>query len=80
MSSALLKTVKVCCVLERGLEAVIGVLEKGEEKDKSGGREGGGKEGDLMSTCLSTPKVVRKEMKGALKGIEAVVGYTGNDK
>lgn len=96
VSRALLKTVKVCCIVERGLEAVIGVLEYEDKNDKVGTeakkgvkgweeqvREWGtgvGKrkeEGDLMGACLERGKVVRREMRGALRGIEGVVGFGG---
>ncbi|KAE8446765.1 hypothetical protein EG329_011670 [Mollisiaceae sp. DMI_Dod_QoI] len=108
---ALLGTVKVCCVLERGLEALVGVLELGlelglgGEDGGDGGDDGGerggsgvlggkgkgmGKErevldgdeeeesgGVLMGVCLEHPRVVRREMRSALKGIEGVVRFDG---
>lgn len=49
VSRALLKTVKVCCIVERGLEALMEVLEEGEiPKIKSGRRRRNetGRDGD----------------------------------
>jgi hypothetical protein len=78
VGKALLDTVKVCCVVERGLEGVIGVLEDREKEKEWDGREGKeGKEENLMNACLEKSKAVRREMRSALKGIEGVVGFDG---
>jgi hypothetical protein len=57
---AILETVKIAAVVERGLEVLVKVLEE----------EGGG---GLMGVCEMKPVEVRGEMQGAVRGIKRVL-------
>jgi hypothetical protein len=64
--AAILETVKIAAVVERGLEALVKVLEGG----------GGGGEGDekaLMGVCRMRSAEVKLEMQEAVKGIRRVL-------
>ncbi|KAK2626246.1 hypothetical protein QTJ16_004508 [Diplocarpon rosae] len=60
---AVLRTAQVCCVVERGLEALIEVLGLGEGKE------------NLMGVCLDQGNRVGEEMGSAVQGVRRVVGY-----
>tara|TARA_R110002060_G_scaffold61479_1_gene70982 strand:+ start:1099 stop:1815 length:717 start_codon:yes stop_codon:yes gene_type:complete len=75
---ALLDTVKVCCVLERSLEALIEVLEMAEpgaKAESSGGEST--PELALMSVCTERGVDVEKVMGSALEGVKSVVAFIG---
>jgi hypothetical protein len=64
--AAILETVKIAAVVERGLEALVKVLEDG----------GGGGEGDentLMGVCGMRSAEVKLEMQEAVEGIRRVL-------
>ncbi|KAE9369279.1 hypothetical protein N431DRAFT_442961 [Stipitochalara longipes BDJ] len=65
---AILGTVKVACAVERGLEALIGVLELAEKgvEEESGGK-------GLMDACLESPEEVALEMQRAILGMRRVL-------
>ncbi|KAN0101596.1 hypothetical protein V8E51_012106 [Hyaloscypha variabilis] len=72
---AILGTVKVVCAVERGLEALCGVLEmieRGGEGEEVGEGEGKGM-GDLMEACLESPEEVALEMQRAIVGMRRVL-------
>jgi hypothetical protein len=77
---AVLGTVKVLCVLERGLEALVGALELGFHADegndgdkKNGGEKGERSEGGLMEACMVKPEEVALEMQRAIVGMRRVL-------
>jgi hypothetical protein len=77
---AVLGTVKVLCVVERGLEALVGALElssqakEGNHGDKVNESEKGEKlEGGLMETCMAKPEAVALEMQRAVVGMKRVL-------
>ncbi len=76
---AILGTVKVVCAVERGLEALCGVLEmdeRGGEGEEVGDGEGKGKgkgKGDFMEACLESPEEVALKMQRAILGMRLVL-------
>lgn len=74
--NAIVKTVQVCCAVERGLAAILEVQRNNHER-KDGGEEG---VESLMEICVRRPLVVGKEMQGAVNGIAKTVGYGGREK
>jgi hypothetical protein len=64
--AAILDTVKIAAVVERGLEALVKVLE-------GGGGGGKGDEKALMGVCRMRSAEVKLEMQAAVKGIRRVL-------
>jgi hypothetical protein len=63
-SAAILETVKIAATVERGLEALVKILED------AGGE---GEQKGLMGVCEMRPAEVKLEMQGAAKGIRRVL-------
>ena len=74
VAGAILETAKVCCVLERSLESLIGVLSLGSG-DGEGEMPADSQENALMEVCLERSKDVKREMGSAVVGIKGVVGF-----
>jgi hypothetical protein len=62
--AAILETVKIAAVVERGLEALVKILEDGG---------GEGEQKGLMDVCEMRPAEVKLEMQGAAKRIRRVL-------
>ncbi|KAH7383038.1 hypothetical protein BKA64DRAFT_175240 [Cadophora sp. MPI-SDFR-AT-0126] len=77
-SGAVLDTVKVCCVLERGLEAFIEVLGKVERDHKDELLSGANTpEMGLMDICIEKGAYVKRVMGSADEGVKSVVEFDG---
>lgn len=75
---AVLGTVKVCCAVERGLEALVGAMEfgvQGKEEGMGKGEEIG--RAGLMEACLAKPDEVAIEMRKAIVGMRRVLKAKG---
>jgi hypothetical protein len=73
-----LGTVKVCCAVERGLEALVEAFDlgaQGKEEGKGQGKEAG--KGGLMEACLAKPEKVALEMQRAMVGMRKVLKSNG---
>ena len=78
VSGAVLDTVKVCCVLERSLEALVEVLEMAEPCAKAEISEGESTvESGLLSLCTEKVVDVKTVMGSAIDGIKSVVEFGG---
>lgn len=74
--NAIVKSVQVCCAVERGLAAILEV-QRATGKEKNGGEA---REESLMEICVRRPSEVSKEMQSAVNGIAKTVGYGGREK
>jgi hypothetical protein len=79
-AGAVLGTVKVLCVVERGLEALVGALELGSQVkgENDGDKEHKGEKGEkseegLMGACMAKPEEVALEMQRAIVGMKRVL-------
>lgn len=70
--NAIVKSVQVCCAVERGLSAILEVQRSGQKDEEE-------REESLMEVCIRRPVAVRKEMERAVEGIKQTVGYGGRE-
>lgn len=66
---AVLRTIQVCCVVERGLEALINVLGMSDDREEQYEEAVEGKR-DLMRSCVEKCNYVKVEMGNAIEGIK----------
>lgn len=83
---AVLGTVKVLCAVERGVEALVGVLELGSQAcgGNDGAKDEEGEKGEkvergLMEACLAKPEEVALEMQRAIVGMRRVLKMKAED-
>lgn len=75
---AVMNMVKVCCVLERSLEALIEVLNMADAKSpEQVEAEEWKRKSDLVGVCLGMGREVQKVMGSAVEGVKGVVDFEG---